>query len=170
MDNIIDTFNISKNNINTDEIIKESDTLTLDKESNFFNKKKKLIEYSKNLTSLEYKEIFNIIKIDNCQYSSNNNGIFINLSNINEETINKIFDFLKFTNQKKKELVEKENYMEDFKKNIETFQDNSNNDIKLNEEESNIKTKKNIDDEYLSEYNDQIDVNKYLCFSSDEEK
>ena len=169
MDNIIDTFNISKNNINTDEIIKESNTLTFDNENNFFNKKKKLIEYSKNLTSLEYKEIFNIIKIDNCQYSSNNNGVFINLSNINEETINKIFNFLKFTKQKKKELVEKENYMESFKKNIEIIQDN-NNDINSNKNESKIKIKKKIDNEYLSESNDQIDVNKYLCFSSDEEK
>ena len=69
-------------------------------------------------TKLEYNEIFSIIEKDNCDYSSNINGIFINLSNVEENTIDKIFNFLKFTKQKKKELKEKEFYIEDFKKNI----------------------------------------------------
>ena len=165
MDNIIDTFNISKNNIDKDEIIKETNTVfDLDDESNFFQKKKRLIEYSKNLTLLEYKEIFNIIKNDNCQYSSNNNGIFINLSNVDEETINKIFDFLKFTKQKKKELNEKECYIEDFKKNI------INNEIKKENKREINHDDKNASDDYLSDSNESVDINKYLCFSSDDEK
>lgn len=165
MDNIIDTFNISKNNIDKNEIIKETDSLIdLDNESNFFQKKKRLIEYSKNLTLLEYKEIFNIIKNNNCQYSSNNNGIFINLSNVDEETVNKIFDFLKFTNQKKKELNEKECYIEDFKKNI------INNEVKKENKREVVQDNKNASDDYLSDSNESVDLNKYLCFSSDDEK
>ena len=165
MDNIIDTFNISKNNIDKNEIIKETDSLIdLDNESNFFQNKKRLIEYSKNLTLLEYKEIFNIIKCNNCQYSSNNNGIFINLSNVDEETVNKIFDFLKFTNQKKKELNEKECYIEDFKKNI------INNEVKKENKREVVQDNKNASDDYLSDSNESVDLNKYLCFSSDDEK
>ena len=165
MDNIIDTFNINKNSINQDEIIKEKNKLIdLDDESNYFQKKKRLIEYSKNLTLLEYKEIFNIIKNNNCQYSSNNNGIFINLSNVDEETINKIFDFLKFTKQKKKELNEKECYIEDFKKNI------LNNEVKKENKKEIMKEDINASDDYLSDSNESVDINKYLCFSSDDEK
>ena len=55
-----------------------------------------------NLTNIEYNEILNIIQEDNCNYTNNTNGVFINLSNVEENTINKIYNFLKFTKQKKK--------------------------------------------------------------------
>jgi hypothetical protein len=64
---------------------------------NLSSKKKRLIEISKNLSQLEYLEIFNIIEEDNCQYSENKNGIFINLNNVNESTIDKIFNFIDYS-------------------------------------------------------------------------
>ena len=169
MDNIIDTFQISKKNIDNHTTYIENDHLDIDEDSTFVLKKKKLIEYSKNLTQLEYNEIFSMIKNDECDYSSNINGVFINLSNINEKTIDKIFNFLKFTKQKKKELKEKEFYIEDFKKNIK------HEDIKINKTQFNIsnnETHTKYEDDYeneLSSNEDSKDLDKYLCFSSDDE-
>ena len=65
-------------------------------------KKKKLLEITKNLSLLEYNEIFNILQEDNCQYSDNNHGVFINLQNISDKTIDTIFIFLDFIKKKKK--------------------------------------------------------------------
>jgi hypothetical protein len=59
---------------------------------NLIKKKKKLIEIAGNLTKMEYLEIFNIFIEDNCQYSENINGVFINLNNINNSTIDKIYN------------------------------------------------------------------------------
>jgi len=160
MDNILDTFQISKKNIDKNEKISHQE-LEISVNSNIILKKKKLIEYSKNLTKLEYNEIFSIIEKDNCDYSSNINGIFINLSNVEEITIDKIFNFLKFTKQKKKELKEKEFYIEDFKKNIseeESIKINKNNNQQKNEY---------CDD--LSSDEEEKDIEKYICFSSDDE-
>lgn len=161
MDNILDTFQISKKNIDKNEQLSQED-LEINENSNIILKKKKLIEYSKNLTKLEYNEIFSIIQKDSCDYSSNINGVFINLSNVEEKTIDKIFNFLKFTKQKKKELKEKEFYIEDFKKNIK--------------EEEIIKTKINLNHKQNNEYCEELssdeekeDIEKYICFSSDDE-
>lgn len=162
MDNIIDTFNINKEVINKEEIlnIKNNDEDVVD----IILKKKKLIEMSVNLTNIEYHEILNIIQEDKCNYSSNTNGVFINLSNIEDITVDKIYNFLKFTKHKKEELKEKENYLEDFKKTIkqedEPIQIMNTNDINNNDDKS-------IDT--LSDNNDNVNYNDFLCFSSDEE-
>ena len=100
---------VKKNNIllNKNEVLKDFDI----QDNNDFNieynanasikKKKKLLELVKNLSNIEYNEIFNIIQENNCQYSGNNNGIFINLQNVNDEIIDKIFNFLEFIKKKK---------------------------------------------------------------------
>jgi len=104
MNNIINTFNINKSIIDKNEI---NDAINDDIiNDNFLNndilsKKKKLIDLTNNLTKIEYIEILNIIQKDNCPFSNNSNGIFVNLTNIENKTIDKIFDFLKFTKQKK---------------------------------------------------------------------
>lgn len=165
MDNIIDTFKINTSIINENEILKESENKD-DSNMDLIIKKKKLIEMAQNLNKIEYHEILNIVQKDNCTYSSNSNGIFINLSNIRNETIDKVFDFLKFTKQKKEELKDKENYLESFKKNINVQEENiinikKNNKIIKNDDEKSLDT--------LSDNEDKINYNDYLCFSSDEE-
>ena len=111
MDNIIDTFKINTSVINEDELLKTNETNDIndndDLEMDLIIKKKKLIDMSSNLNKIEYHEILNIIQKDNCTYSSNSNGIFINLTNVENHTIDKVFNFLKFTKQKKEELKEK---------------------------------------------------------------
>lgn len=163
MDNIIDTFNINKKTIKEEEILKLNDNQNENDISDIIVKKKKLIEMSNNLNKIEYMEILNIIEEDNCTYSNNSNGVFINLTNVEMHTIDKIYNFLKFTKQKKEELVEKENYLENFKKNI-----NKEEEIV----EKKVENKDNEDNESmgsLSDNSENINVNDYLCFSSDDE-
>ena len=118
---------VKKNNIllNKNEVLKDFDI----QDNNDFNieynanasikKKKKLLDSVKNLSNIEYNEIFNIIQENNCQYSGNNNGIFINLQNVNDEIIDKIFNFLEFIKKKKEELNEKDVVLENIKKDIQ---------------------------------------------------
>ena len=44
--------------------------------------KKKLVKDIEKLSRIELEEIFNLLKSRNIEYTSNNNGIFINLKNL----------------------------------------------------------------------------------------
>ena len=167
MNNIVDTFNISK--INTDNEKEDDETEDnetedidiIDVNTDIIVKKKKLIELVNNLTNIEYMEILNIIQNDKYPYSSNSNGVFINLANVDNKTIDKIFNFLKFTKQKKKELKEKEFYIEDFKKNISEEES-----IKIHKK--NSKQKNEYCDDLSSDEEEEC-TEKYIYFSSDDE-
>lgn len=132
-------------------------------------KKKKLIEISKNLNKLEYFEILNIIEEDKCQYSENKNGIFINLNNISENTIDKIFNFINFIKHKKEDLLKHEEIINNAKKNISEIDKNNNYNY------TNVYQKSDVNDTYNeysddeNEYIEKVD-NKYLVFSSDEDE
>ena len=164
---------VKKNNIlsNKNELLKDFDN----QDNNDFNieynanasikKKKKLLELVKNLSNIEYNEIFNIIQENNCQYSGNNNGIFINLQNVNDEIIDKIFNFLEFIKKKKEELNEKDVVLENIKKDIQVNEiEHFDNNNKINNTQKNetILSDDDCDDE-------KINYDKYLCFSSDED-
>jgi hypothetical protein len=164
MNNIINTFNINKTLITeNDKVESNENNIDEDNISDLIIKKKKLIEMTNNLTKIEYIEILNIIQEDKCSYSNNTNGVFINLTNVEYSTIDKIFNFLKFTKQKKMELKKKEEYLESFKKDIK------NEDIKTN---IDIESEFNSDEksvESLSDNSANMNYNDYLCFSSDDE-
>ena len=158
MDFNFEEINNIKIDKNIDNTIKNNDNLIL--------KKKKLIEISKNLTKIEYLEIFNIIQEDKCIYSENKNGIFINLSNVSENTIDKIFNFINFIKHKKEDLLKYEEYVSIAKKNIS--------DVQKSIINNNINTEKEYNDNNNYEYSDSEDdddkkINEYLVFSSDEE-
>ena len=129
---------------------------------NLYLKKKKLIEICKNLSKLEYLEIFNIIKEDKCQYSENKNGYFINLLNVTENTIDKISNFINYIKNKKEELILYDEIITETKKNI-----NENNDVILNEFNKTVV----IDNIYKDEYEEEVvdNYDNYLDFSSDED-
>lgn len=93
-------------------------------------KKKKLKDLIKNLNHFELIEIFNIFKNENCNYSENTNGIFINITNVNEDIINKVYKFIEFTEEKKKELNDQETIIEIERERIKDIN-------KLNEENYN---------------------------------
>ena len=58
--------------------------------------KKQIIERCKKLKEYEYVHLFNLIVKENIRYSKNNNGVFINLRLLSDETISKIDTYLKF--------------------------------------------------------------------------
>ena len=163
---------VKKNNIltNKNEVLKDFDN----QDNNDFNieynanasikKKKKLLELVKNLSNIEYNEIFNIIQENNCQYSGNNNGIFINLQNVSDEIIDKIFNFLEFIKKKKEELNEKDVVLENIKKDIQVNETEHFDNTKINNAPKNntVLSDDDCDDE-------KINYDKYLCFSSDED-
>ena len=120
-----------------------------------FMKKKKLIDISKNLTKLEYIEIFNIIQKDEYHYTENKNGIFINLSNIQETTLNKIFTFLNYIKHKKQDLLHQDEYINNVKKNITEINKEIDNSHIVYIEKSIIK---------------ENEEDPYFIFSSDEEE
>ena len=159
------------NNVNETIVINENifekNILKLNND-NLILKKKKLIEISKNLTKIEYFEIFNIITDDQCQYSENKNGIFINLSNVSEKTIDRIFEFINFVKHKKEDLIKHEEYLTYFKKNIsENIVEKNNNSMNNENNENKIKYTDISDNEYYED--DDKKNSDYLVFSSDEE-
>jgi hypothetical protein len=136
---------------------------------NLIMKKKKLIEISENLTKIEYLEIFNIFVEDKCQYSENINGVFINLNNISEITIDKIFSFINFIKDKKEDLLiheEKINNAKDIiKENNEKNIEFLNNDKNNNHNNNNY----NYENDDLSSDDDEDKKINYLNLSSDED-
>jgi hypothetical protein len=62
---------------------------------------KEEIEY---LDKGEYYEILKIIQKYNNKYTENNNGIFINMNKLTDDTISDIEKFLKFSNENNKML------------------------------------------------------------------
>ena len=131
-------------------------------------KKKKLIEICKNLAKNEYLEIYNIILKDSCPYSENKNGIFINLANIKETTIYKIFDFINFIKHKKEDLIIQDEKINNVKLNIN---EDINNEIHNNS--TNLINDENSDEDNNDieslDYNEEKSSKKYLSFSSDED-
>jgi hypothetical protein len=127
---------------------------------NLIMKKKKLIEISGNLTKIEYLEIFNIFVEDKCQYSENINGVFINLNNISEITIDKIFSFINFIKDKKEDLLIHEEKINNAKDIIK--ENNEKNIEFLNNEKNNNYDELSSDDEEDKKIN-------YLNLSSDED-
>jgi len=161
----IENINIYDNDNIKDDIFNNNDTILKSRIVNteqLITKKKKLIDISKNLTKIEYLEIFNIIQNDKCNYSENKNGIFINLLNVGEETIDKIFNFIDFIKHKKQDLIKQEEYVNNFKKNMNENEKK----IVLDVIQSEVK-------EYTydsDEENNNIIKKNYLHFSSDEEE
>ena len=132
---------------------------------NLIMKKKKLIEISSNLTKIEYLEIFNIFVEDKCQYSENINGVFINLNNISETTIDKIFSFINFIKDKKEDLLIHEEKINNAKDIIK--ENNEKNIEFLNNEKNN--NFNNYDDDNLSSEEEEDKKINYLNLSSDED-
>ena len=59
--------------------------------------KQELVKKIRSMSQSELIEIFKIIKDNTDKYTENNNGIFINLTNINNITFQKLLDFVNFS-------------------------------------------------------------------------
>lgn len=141
-----------------------------DKKNNdtLIQKKKKLLDIVHNLSKLEYMEIFQIFSEDGCQYSENSNGVFINLNNVSEPTIDKIYHFINFIKHKKEDLLIQEEKVNLVK---ETIKDNNEKETEYLQNEMNINM--NVYNNYYDlDTDDESDMenNQYLNLSSDEEE
>lgn len=65
---------------------------------------KRLVADVQGLSQVELEEILKIIMKSNCNYTKNNNGIFVNLAWLPEESIVKLETYVRFCKQSKKEL------------------------------------------------------------------
>lgn len=166
----INTNNSERNKSDTFELDFDDSTTALSKEKLAIQKKRKLIDITKNLSYLEYYEIFNILESSNTPYSDNINGIFINLYNVNNEIIDKIFNFLDFIKKKKEELHMQDHYLENIKKKIKETQDSNiqEESFSFSSQYKNEINFKKIDEELIIK-EENINIDDYLCFSSDDE-
>tara|TARA_Y100000389_G_scaffold202444_1_gene247735 strand:- start:2124 stop:2822 length:699 start_codon:yes stop_codon:yes gene_type:complete len=72
-----------------------------------YSTKKFLQKEVPKLSKNEYHEIFNIIKLNtDSKYSENSTGVYVNLKYLNQITIEKITDFIKYTKCQKDSLQE----------------------------------------------------------------
>ena len=83
--------------------------------------KRELVNKILLLTKIQQNEVLNIIKKEKINYSSNNNGIFINLTKIDMELINKINLYINYLKNNQENLnkieVNVEKINEDLNKN-----------------------------------------------------
>jgi hypothetical protein len=101
-------------------------------------KKKIIFNEINNLSIIEYKEIYKILKDNDCNYTKNNNGIFINLSKLSDFDIELIYNYIIFSKDSKINI----NNVEEVKNNL--YIDNINlknkNNINNNNNNNNIKS------------------------------
>ncbi len=100
----------NNNFFENDKIFNISHELMLKKQRNreLYLNKKKLMESVKKLSKDEIIEIFKIFLDNNVPYSENNNGIFINLNNVKEKTLNEINKYIEYIEVKKNDLIDSE--------------------------------------------------------------
>jgi hypothetical protein len=77
-----------------------------------YEKRKQMLDDIKLLSKDQYEEIFRIIKRNNVEYTENSNGIFFDLNNVMDDTIEKIFSFLDYCKAQKKSEEERTNELE----------------------------------------------------------
>ncbi len=105
--NILDAKKNTIENENKEELTKENILKKLTQHKILFSH----IEIKNkvdNLSENEVTEIFKIIKNNNEKYSTNKNGIFINLSTLKKNTIQEICNFLFFCDNNNKAIDEEE--------------------------------------------------------------
>ena len=79
-----------------------------------------------NMTANHFKEIIRIIKGSEERYTKNSNGYFINLKNLNDETLYKIRKFINFVKENNEYISVAENIKDEERMRIETIDKNLN--------------------------------------------
>ena len=107
-------------------------------------------QIKKKIAKLDYNEqceIFNIIRKDTDKISENNNGVFINLKYIKDETLDKMSSFIEYCEKNKQLIIEEEKKKEyDNTKNITNIEVNSTSKSNISQTSS-----KSIEDNSLEE-------------------
>lgn len=87
--------------------------------------KKELVKDIEKLSRIELEEIFNLLKSRNIEYTSNNNGIFINLKNFDKNLVKELQNYVLFLQNNNKKLDI------DIQNNIEIVKNYNKNNIDL---------------------------------------
>jgi hypothetical protein len=113
-------------------------------------KKKRYYIYENIHKIKDHNQIINIIHINNCKYTENDNGIFLNLNTIEDKIINMIYNSIINTLNYKEEIIEvlDNNY----------YYEENNNSENLEKKEINYEIKESfniIENDTFSQYNKQ---------------
>jgi hypothetical protein len=79
-----------------------------------------LVAAIQNLEETEVNELFKLLHNNKCEYTRNNNGVFINLSWLPEDMICKIEQYVAFCNKSQNEVKHYESLCDVLNKNIHT--------------------------------------------------
>ena len=107
--------------------------------------KKELVKNIEKLSKIELEEIFNLLNSKNIEYTSNNNGVFINLKNFDKNLVKELQNYVLFLQNNNKKLDI------DIKNNIEIVKNYNKNNIDLIENFVEYVNLKDI--EFLSNIN-----------------
>ena len=101
------------------------------------------------LNDTESLEVLKIIQSDSINYSENKNGIFVNMTKLQNETLLKLSDFVNFCHQNKKSLEEDESNREIFANTVEKNKNKNN--------------KKKSSDTMINVDNDNNSLSESMC-------
>lgn len=87
---------------------------------NRINSLKVLNKIISKLEKNHHLKIFNIIKENNIKYSENRNGIFVNLNQVSDNTIEQINKYIEYIKIQEKNISNFENIKKEFKKDFFT--------------------------------------------------
>lgn len=82
------------------------------------DKCKKLVHAIQSLEQTEITELFKMLHSNKCEYTKNNNGVFINLSWLSEDMLVKIEKYVAFCNKSRNEVKRYESLCDVLNKNI----------------------------------------------------
>lgn len=85
-----------------------------------FDRCKNIEKMVKDLSNTQLEELFKIVQKNNCKYTLNNNGVFLNLSWIDDRILREIELFISFCEKSKNELDRYEQLCRDLNENLET--------------------------------------------------
>jgi len=77
-----------------------------------------LVESIQNLNPTEYEEMFKLLYQNKCEYTRNNNGIFLNLSWLEQELLEKLELFVEFCKASRREIQHYESICKNLSMNI----------------------------------------------------
>lgn len=100
-----------------------------DFDQKILNTKKYILKEITKLNKLEHIEIFKILKNNNIIYTENVNGIFVNMKNLDLNTLNDIIKFINYVKNKNIELLEKETILKKTKNEIYGLNNNEINNL-----------------------------------------
>jgi len=77
-----------------------------------------LVESIQHLNSTEYEEMFKLLYQNKCEYTRNNNGIFLNLSWLDKTLLDKLELFVEFCKASRREIQHYESICKNLSQNI----------------------------------------------------